>query len=75
MAVRRRQRVQCQSTFGTSSDKSSYTFPIDYFDREEILYADRDYAKSASQSTLRPNDPYATDFRSSASLTFNSPFL
>ncbi|MEM5499252.1 TonB-dependent receptor [Paraglaciecola mesophila] len=52
--------------FGTSSEKSSHTFVLDYFDREEILYADRDYASSSNQSALRPNDPYATDFRSSA---------
>ena len=52
--------------FGNSTEKSNHTFVLDYFDREEILYADRDYARSSNQSALRPNDPYATDFRSSA---------
>ena len=52
--------------WGNSTEKSSHTFALDYFDREEILYADRDYSKSANQSALRPNDPFATDFRSSS---------
>jgi iron complex outermembrane receptor protein len=52
--------------FGNSSEKSSHTFVLDYFDREEIMYADRDYARSANQTALRPGDPYATDFRSSS---------
>ncbi|GAA0819210.1 TonB-dependent receptor [Colwellia sp. D2M02] len=52
--------------WGNSTDKSSHTFTLDYFDREEILYGDRDYAKSSNQAALRPNDPFATDFRSSA---------
>ncbi|MFT5311909.1 MAG: iron complex outermembrane receptor protein [Paraglaciecola sp.] len=52
--------------FGSSSEKANHTFVLDYFDREEILYADRDYARSANQSALRPGDPYATDFRSSS---------
>jgi outer membrane receptor protein involved in Fe transport len=52
--------------FGSSSEKSSHTFVVDYFDREEILGADRYYASSANQSALRPNDAYATDGRSSA---------
>ncbi len=51
---------------GSSSEKASHTFVLDYFDREEILYAHRDYARSANQSALRPNDPYADDFRSSS---------
>ncbi|MFT6412997.1 MAG: iron complex outermembrane receptor protein [Glaciecola sp.] len=52
--------------FGSSSDKSSHTFVLDYFDREEILNADRYYTSSANQTALRPNDPYATDGRSSS---------
>ncbi|MBA6389550.1 TonB-dependent receptor [Colwellia sp. BRX10-3] len=52
--------------WGNSTEKSSHTFALDYFDREEILYADRDYSKSANQKALRPNDPFATDFRSSS---------
>ncbi|MBA6326884.1 TonB-dependent receptor [Colwellia sp. MB02u-6] len=52
--------------WGSSTEKSSHTFALDYFDREEILYADRDYSKSANQQALRPNDPFATDFRSSS---------
>lgn len=52
--------------WGNSTDKTSHTFTLDYFDREEILYGDRDYSKSANQSGLRPNDPFATDFRSSS---------
>ncbi len=52
--------------WGNSTEKSSHTFALDYFDREEILYADRDYSRSANQAALRPNDPFATDFRSSS---------
>ncbi|ASP46519.1 TonB-dependent receptor plug domain-containing protein [Cognaticolwellia beringensis] len=52
--------------WGNSTEKSSHTFALDYFEREEILYADRDYSKSANQQALRPNDPFATDFRSSS---------
>ncbi len=52
--------------WGNSTEKSSHTFALDYFDREEILYGDRDYSKSANQAGLRPNDPFATDFRSSS---------
>nr|WP_297349429.1 TonB-dependent receptor [uncultured Glaciecola sp.] len=52
--------------FGSSSEKSSHTFVLDYFDREEILNADRYYTSSANQTALRPNDPYATDGRSSS---------
>ena len=52
--------------WGNSTEKSSHTFALDYFDREEILYADRDYSKSANQAALRPNDPFTTDFRSSS---------
>lgn len=52
--------------WGNSTEKSSHTFALDYFEREEILYADRDYSKSANQTALRPNDPFTTDFRSSS---------
>ncbi len=52
--------------WGNSTEKTSHTFALDYFDREEILYGDRDYSKSANQSALRPNDRFATDFRSSS---------
>ena len=52
--------------WGNATDTTSHTFTLDYFDREEILYGDRDYSKSANQSALRPNDSFATDFRSSS---------
>jgi outer membrane receptor protein involved in Fe transport len=52
--------------FGSSSEKASHTFVVDYFDREEILGADRYYTSSANQTALRPNDPYAGDGRSSS---------
>ena len=52
--------------WGNSTEKSSHTFALDYFDREEILYNDRSYSKSSNQEALRPNDPFATDFRSSS---------
>lgn len=51
--------------WGNSDNKSSHTFILDYFDREEVLYADRDYAASANQKALTGNDR-ATDFRSSS---------
>jgi outer membrane receptor protein involved in Fe transport len=53
--------------WGNSTEKSSHTFTLDYFDREEILYGDRDYSSSANQKKLR-NDPLATDFRSSSGI-------
>ncbi len=52
--------------FGSHTDKASNTFILDYFNREEVLYADRSYSKSANQKANRPKDPYATDFRSSS---------
>lgn len=52
--------------WGSSSEKSSHTFILDYFDREEVLYGDRGYSRSANQTALRPNDPDAVDFRSSS---------
>jgi iron complex outermembrane receptor protein len=52
--------------FGSSSEKSNHTFVLDYFDREEILNADRFYTSSSNQTALRPNDPYVSDSRSSS---------
>lgn len=52
--------------WGTSSEKANHTFIMDYYSREEVLYGDRDYSRSANQSALRPNDPDAVDFRSSS---------
>lgn len=52
--------------WGNSTEQTSHTFTLDYFEREEILYGDRDYSRSANQAALRPNDPFATDFRSSS---------
>ncbi|MFI2812333.1 MULTISPECIES: TonB-dependent siderophore receptor [Microbulbifer] len=54
--------------WGNVTENSSHTFIVDYFNREETLYADRDYSRSANQSALRPNDPFATDFRSSSGI-------
>ncbi|WP_226666188.1 TonB-dependent receptor plug domain-containing protein [Microbulbifer aggregans] len=54
--------------WGHVTDESSHTFIVDYFSRDEILYADRSYARSANQAALRPNDPFATDFSSSAGI-------
>lgn len=54
--------------WGSSDDKFSHTFIVDYFDRKEVLYSDRDYSRSANQSALRPNDADAVDFRSSAGI-------
>lgn len=53
--------------WGNSDDKSSHTFIVDYFNRDETMYADRDYAATANQAG-RTGDPYATDFRSSAGI-------
>lgn len=52
--------------WGNSTEKTSHTFALDYFEREEILYGDRDYSKTSNQEAARPNDPFATDFRSSS---------
>jgi outer membrane receptor for ferrienterochelin and colicin len=38
--------------WGSGGDKMSHTFILDYFDREEVLYADRSYSRSANQSAL-----------------------
>jgi len=54
--------------WGNSTEKSSHTFIMDYYQRDEILYADRDYSASANQAAQRPNDPFATDFRSSSGI-------
>ena len=53
--------------FGSVNDNSSHTFIMEYFDREEILYGDRDYAASANQKALT-GDSLATDFRSSSGI-------
>ena len=54
--------------WGAGTDDFKHTFILDYFDREEVLYADRSYSRSANQAALRPNDPDAVDFRSSAGI-------
>nr|WP_232300018.1 TonB-dependent receptor [Colwellia sp. MT41] len=54
--------------FGNHTDKTSNTFILDYFNREGVLYADRSYSSTANQAERRPNDPYATDFRSSSGI-------
>jgi len=54
--------------WGNNTKNSSHTFILDYFKRDEILYADRSYSKSANQSALHPNDPFADDFRSSSGI-------
>lgn len=54
--------------YGSSSDKSNHTFIMDYFQREEVMYSDRDYSRSSNQTALRPNDPLAVDFRSSSGI-------
>ncbi|NMP31481.1 TonB-dependent receptor [Thalassotalea sp. M1531] len=53
--------------FGNQTEKSSHTFILEYFDREEVLYADRSYSKTANQAA-RTGDPLATDFRSSSGI-------
>jgi outer membrane receptor for ferrienterochelin and colicin len=53
--------------FGNQTDNSSHTFILEYFNREEVLYADRDYSRTANQA-LRTGDPDATDFRSSSGI-------
>jgi outer membrane receptor protein involved in Fe transport len=52
--------------WGNSTDNTSHTFALDFFNREEILYGDRSFSKSSNQAALNPNDPFATDFRSSS---------
>jgi outer membrane receptor protein involved in Fe transport len=53
--------------FGNSTDNSSHTFILEYFNREEVLYADRAYSATSNQAA-RTGDPDATDFRSSAGI-------
>lgn len=53
--------------FGNSTENTSHTFILEYFNREEVLYADRSYSASANQAA-RTGDPDATDFRSSAGI-------
>jgi len=53
--------------FGNSSENASHTFVLEYFNRDEILYSDRDYSATANQAA-RTGDPDATDFRSSAGI-------
>ncbi len=54
--------------WGSSDATTSHTFILDYFNREEILYGDRDYSASANQTLRHPNDPDADDFRSSSGI-------
>lgn len=53
--------------FGSQTDNTSHTFILEYFDREEVLYADRSYSKTSNQAA-RTGDPLATDFRSSSGI-------
>ncbi|MGB0895126.1 MAG: TonB-dependent receptor plug domain-containing protein [Parashewanella sp.] len=53
--------------WGNQTDDSSHTFVLDYFKRDEILYADREYSKTANQKG-RTGDSKATDFRSSSGI-------
>jgi len=53
--------------FGNNTDKSNHTFVLEYFNRDEVLYSDRDYSASANQAA-RTGDSDATDFRSSAGI-------
>ena len=53
--------------FGNQTEKSNHTFIVEYFDREEVLYADRDYSRTSNQAA-RTGDPLATDFRSSSGI-------
>ena len=39
--------------FGSSSEKANHTFVLDYFDREEILNADRFYTSSSNQKCFK----------------------
>jgi outer membrane receptor protein involved in Fe transport len=53
--------------FGNSTDNTSHTFILEYFNREEVLYSDRDYSATANQAA-RTGDADATDFRSSSGI-------
>ncbi|MFC3122496.1 TonB-dependent receptor plug domain-containing protein [Agaribacter flavus] len=54
--------------FGNNTEKFKHTFILDYFDREEVLYSDRSYSRTANQKSLHPNDEDASDFRSSSGI-------
>jgi outer membrane receptor protein involved in Fe transport len=54
--------------WGSSTAKTDHTFILDYYNREEILYGDRDYSASANQTLRHPNDPDVSDFRSSSGI-------
>ena len=53
--------------WGNSSDKANHTFIMDYYTREEIMYSDRAYSRSANQDALHPGIG-AIDFRSSSGI-------
>ncbi len=53
--------------FGNNNDNSNHTFILEYFNRTEVLYADREYAATANQKR-RTGDADATDFRSSSGI-------
>lgn len=52
--------------WGNATGDSGYTAVLDYFTREETLYGDRHYSRSANQAALNPNDPDAVNFSSSS---------
>ena len=54
--------------WGGSSDKSSHTFIMDYFQRDQLRRGDRWYSSTANQEALRPGVEGATDNRSSAGI-------
>ncbi|WP_133406134.1 TonB-dependent receptor plug domain-containing protein [Parashewanella tropica] len=51
--------------WGNQAENSKHTFVLDYFNREEVLYGDRSFSKTANQKA-RTGDKHATDFRSSS---------
>ena len=53
--------------WGSTSDKASHTFVLDYFDREEIMNSDRDYTATANQKA-RTGLRFANDGRSSSGI-------
>ncbi|GAA5187021.1 TonB-dependent receptor [Ferrimonas gelatinilytica] len=55
------EEISASALWGTRGDRSHSTVVLDYFKREETLFADRDYSKSADQT---PNG--GPDLRSSA---------
>jgi len=54
--------------WGSTTATTSHTFILDYFNREEVLYGERDFSASANQTLRHPNDPDADDFRSSSGI-------